>query len=104
MTQGDATSVYVFQQFDPRPIYHLPPWLVNGRRGDDEQIEPTRRLDDGGEEYLVACGLAWGVYRPEGNNTDRAIRIRWDHARQIGRMCWACSRAYYGVGVREGTS
>jgi hypothetical protein len=89
---GNATTVFVFQQFDPAPVYHLPAWLVDGR-------ESYRETEDGGEEMKVACGRVYSTYKPEGNQIDHAIRIRWDHARAIGRMCKDCQDLYYGADV-----
>ena len=86
---ADATTVFVFQQFDPKPVYHLPTWLVQGRQG-------WRELEDGGEQSTCLCGLATWTWRPgNGTNTEHAIRLRWDHARVIGRMCKRCEDIYY---------
>lgn len=87
---GNATTVHIFQQYQPQPVYHLPAWLVDDREG-------YRETDDGGEEMKVACGRVYYTWRPEGNGTERSIRLRWDHARLIGRMCKDCEELYYGA-------
>jgi hypothetical protein len=83
---ADATAVWVFQPFESVPVYHLPSWLVANDHGG------WRRTDNGGEEYLVACGRPWAVQGPTGNQRDRAQMMRRDHASMIGRLCLDCAR------------
>lgn len=85
---GEATTVFVFQQFEKVPVYHLPAWLVDGREG-------FVQLHDGSEQGKVACGIPYVTWKPAGDEVVRAIRLRWDHAQTIGRMCLDCTRIYY---------
>lgn len=79
---ADATQVYVFQQFERVPVYHLPSWLVG--------TEGWRERDDGGEQSLVACGIAAFTWKSGGNSTDHAISLRRDHAELFARLCKRC--------------
>ena len=82
---ADATQVYIFSQYERVPVFHLPAWLV-GRDG-------YRDNEDGTEDFLVGCGRQYGHWSQEsGQNSDRAIQLRRDHASLFARLCGRCDR------------
>ena len=98
---GNATPVVVFDPYQPEITYHLPGWLDPRPDPKTERHWKTGEKDDGTkfQQVSVVCGRVSWRYEWKGEDRGRDVvdsnRMRWDHARKIGRMCAQCAHVYY---------